>query len=386
MKVGIECEYWVVDESGALRDGRELVTAHECVEPEFVAAMIEIKTPPVASERELRETLQSTLRTVLAAADAAGLRLVPLGTPLARGSSPIVSDRGRLLERIYGDGLTPATQCAGTHVHFDAGNVARQVNLLTALDPALALVSSSPYYVGEGGLSASRPHAYRTLCGPEFVRFRDLWEYTSDAGAWNERLDAAYESFRAIALDRGVTAREFATHFRSDDVIASPIRVRRDFPTVEWRTPDTALPSQIATLTGDVARLVAQTGTKAVEIGEPGVDPHRIRVPPFTELARLTAAAMGEGLASRAVWSYLERLSIDPRNYRPIAAEIGSRARISKPDARRLRLEYADRLEADVRTLLDGVSARQRPFSDVAGGAPGAVATGPDYGESWKRP
>ena len=55
MKVGVECEYWVVDETGALRDGRELVTAHECVEPEFVAAMIEVKTPPVASERELRE-------------------------------------------------------------------------------------------------------------------------------------------------------------------------------------------------------------------------------------------------------------------------------------------------------------------------------------------
>jgi hypothetical protein len=381
MNVGVECEYWVVDETGALRDGRELVTAHECVEPEFVAAMIEVKTPPVASERELRETLQSTLQTVLAAADAAGLRLVPLGTPLAEGFSPIMSGRGRLLERIYGDGLTPATQCAGTHIHFDIGNVARQVNLLTALDPALALVSSSPYYVGGGGLSASRPHAYRTLCGPEFVQFRDLWEYTSDTEVWNERLDAAYEAFRTIALDRGITPREFEIYFRPEDVIAAPIRVRRDFPTVEWRTPDTALPSQIATLTGDVARLVAQTGTKAVEIGEPGVGPHRIRIPPFEELTRLTAAAMKDGLASRAVWSYLERLSIDPRNYRPIAAEIGSRARISKPDARRLRLEYADRLEVDVRTLLDGVSARHRPFSDVAGGAPEAIVTGTAHGE-----
>jgi gamma-glutamyl:cysteine ligase YbdK (ATP-grasp superfamily) len=352
MKIGVETEYWVVDETGALRDGRELVTAHECVEPEFVAAMIEVKTPPVASEFELRRTLQSTLRTVLAAADAEGLRLVPLGTPLADSSSPVVSERGRLLERIYGDGLKPATQCAGTHVHFDAGNVTRQVNLLTALDPALALVSSSPYYAGEGLMSASRPHAYRSLCGEEFVRFRDLWEYTTGVEAWNDRLAASYEAFRAIALDRGVTEREFEAHFRPEDVITSPIRVRRDFPTVEWRAPDTALPSQIVKLTSDVSRLVAQTAVKPVEIGDPGVGPRHIRVPAFEELTELTAAAIEYGLDSPAVWAYLERMSIDPRRYRPIAAEIERRSSISVPEARRIRLEYADRLEDDVRTLL----------------------------------
>jgi gamma-glutamyl:cysteine ligase YbdK (ATP-grasp superfamily) len=352
MKIGVESEYWVVDETGALRDGRELISAHECVEPEFVAAMVEVKTPPVESEFELRHTLQSTLRTVLAAADAAGLRLVPLGTPLADSSSPIVSERGRLLERIYGDGLKPATQCAGTHVHFDAGNVARQVNLLTALDPALALVSSSPYYAGEGRMSASRPHAYRSLCGEEFVRFRDLWEYTTDVEMWNERLDAAYEAFRALALDRGVTDREFRACFRPEDVITSPIRVRRDFPTVEWRAPDTALPSQIVKLTTDVSRLVTQTAVKPVEIGEPSVGPRRIRVPAFEDLTELTRAAIEDGLDSPAVWAYLERMSIDPREYRPIAAEIERRSSISVPEARRIRLEYADRLEDDVRTLL----------------------------------
>ncbi|WP_049998163.1 glutamate-cysteine ligase family protein [Halococcus sediminicola] len=359
MKIGVETEYWVVDETGALRDGRELVTAHECVEPEFVAAMIEVKTPPVASEFELRHTLQSTLQTVLAAADAEGLRLVPLGTPLADGSSPIVCERGRLLERIYGDGLKPATQCAGTHVHFDAGNVARQVNLLTALDPALALVSSSPYYAGEGLAAASRPHAYRTLCGEEFVRFRDLWEYTTDVAAWDDRLAASYEAFRALALDRGVTEQEFGAHFRPEDAIMAPIRVRRDFPTVEWRAPDTTLPSQVVKLTTDVSRLVAQTAVKPVEIGDPGVGPQRIRVPAFEDLTELTTAAIEDGLDSPAVWTYLERMSIDPREYRPIAAEIERRSSITVPEARRIRLEYADRLEDDVRTLLRGTEMQR---------------------------
>jgi hypothetical protein len=50
MKVGVEAEYWVVDETGALCDGRELLDAHEHVEPEFISSLIEIKTPPVETE------------------------------------------------------------------------------------------------------------------------------------------------------------------------------------------------------------------------------------------------------------------------------------------------------------------------------------------------
>lgn len=379
MKVGVESEFWVVDETGALCDGRELVHAHECVEPEFIASLIEIKTPPVANESELRRALQSTLRTVLAAADAQGKRLVPLGTPLADSSSPIVSERGRLLERIYGDGIKPATQCAGTHVHFDTGNVARQVNVLTALDPALALVSSSPYYAGENLQVASRPYAYRSLCGAEFVRFRGLWEYMTDTASWDERIATAYEAFRTLAFDRGITGQEFTTHFQPENVVAAPVRVRETFPTVEWRAPDTALPSQVVKLTSDVSRLVAQTATKPVEIGEPGVEPDRIRIPSFDDLTQLTATAIEDGLDSPAVWEYLEAMSIDPRDYRPLSAEIERGPTISVAEARRIRLDYADRLEHDVATLRSSIET-QRHSPRIPMDGPQAVA---DRLEPW---
>ncbi|HET7323238.1 MAG TPA: glutamate-cysteine ligase family protein [Halococcus sp.] len=369
MKVGVEAEYWVVDETGALCDGRELVDAHEYVEPEFIASLIEIKTPPVATESALRYALQSTLRAVLTAADAQGKRLVPLGTPLADSSSPIVSERGRLLERIYGEGIKPATQCAGTHVHFDAGNVPRQVNLLTALDPALALVSSSPYYAGEQLMHSSRPYTYRSLCGEEFVRFRDLWEYTTDAAAWDDRLATAFEAFRTLALDRDVTNREFTSHFQPENTMPTPVRVRQQFPTIEWRAPDTALPSQIITLTSDISRLVDQTASKPIEIGEPGIESDRIRIPAFDDLTRLTAAAIEHGLDSPAVWEYLEGMSIDPRDYHPISTEIGDQSSISVAEARCIRLEYADRLERDVETLTISAEARQqsRPSIPIDG-------------------
>jgi hypothetical protein len=135
--------------------------------------------------------------------------------------------------------------------------------------------------------------------------------------------------------------------------------VRKEFSTVEWRAPDTALPSQVAKLAGDVSRLVAQTAAKPVEIGDPGIGPRRIRVPPFEDLADLTTAAIEHGLDSPAVWTYLEGMSIDPREYRPISAEIERRSSISVPEARRIRLEYADRLEDDVETLLDGTELRR---------------------------
>lgn len=365
MKVGVESEYWVVDETGALCDGRELVDAHEHVEPEFITSLIEIKTPPVANEPTLRHALQSTLQAVIAAADAKNKHLVPLGTPLADSSSPIVSERGRLLERIYGEGIKPATQCAGTHVHFDAENVSRQVNLLTALDPTLALVSSSPCYAGEQLMHASRPYAYRTLCGDEFVQFRDLWDYTTDAAAWDGRLATEYEAFRALAIDHGVTNQEFTTHFQPENAMPTPVRVRQQFPTIEWRAPDTALPSQVIKLTDDISRLVAQTATKPVEIGEPGVGPRRIRIPAFDDLTQLTGAAIERGLDSPAVWEYLEAMSIDPRDYRPISAEIGHQSSVSITEARRIRLEYADRLEHDVETLLMSAETRQQSHPSV---------------------
>jgi hypothetical protein len=365
MKIGVESEYWVVDETGALCDGRELVDAHEHVEPEFISSLIEIKTPPVANETALRHALQSTLQTVLAAADVKGKRLVPLGTPLADSSSPIVSERGQLLEQIYGDGIKPATQCAGTHVHFDTGNVPRQVNLLTALDPALALVSSSPCYAGERAMHASRSYAYRSLCGEEFVQFRDLWEYTTDAAAWEDRLAAAYEAFRTLAIDRGVTEQEFTTHFQPENTMPTPVRVRQQFPTIEWRAPDTALPSQVVKLTSDISRLVDQTAAKPVEIGEPGVGPERIRIPAFDDLTQLTEAAIKRGLDSPAVWEYLEAMSIDPRDYQPISTEIGHHSPISVAEARRIRLEYADRLERDVETLLMSPEMRQQSKPSV---------------------
>ncbi|WP_336343791.1 hypothetical protein [Halalkalicoccus ordinarius] len=119
MRIGTEVEYWVVDREGRLAPDDEVVDTHECVVPEFVDSLVEIVLPPVTTPAALERTFEEVLTAALDAASAAGVRLVPLGTPLLEESAPIRSERGRILERLHGDRLRFAKNCAGTHVHFD---------------------------------------------------------------------------------------------------------------------------------------------------------------------------------------------------------------------------------------------------------------------------
>lgn len=51
----------------------------------------------------------------------------------------------------------------------------------------------------------------------------------------------------------------FADLFNPEDVVVTPVRFWRETPTVEWRSPDTALPSQVVQLPSDVAPLTYRT-------------------------------------------------------------------------------------------------------------------------------
>lgn len=351
MRMGLEAEYWVVDETGTLCDGRELAEVHEYITPEFVSSMIEIQTPPVDHEGELRCELQQILQTVLDEAEATGKRLVPLGTPLTPQTLPITTERGALMEKIYGEGIECAKNCAGTHIHFDKGNVTRQLNLLTALDPALALVSSSPYYMGERLANSSRAYAYRLKSGSHFARYRDLWEYTSSTEEWEQRIQERYEEFSTVAANRGITTDMFTKWFQPENAVLTPVRLRSQSPTVEWRAPDTALPSQILQLVEDIARLLRQTENKSIEIGDPGIKTDHISIPPFAELHQIIEEAINQGLHSVKVREYLDTMTFDSTRYQPITDQIYGAEKLHEDEAKKIRLEYAQKLHEDAKTL-----------------------------------
>lgn len=146
---GIELELWVTDDDERLADADAITDVHPRFEPEFVPSLIEVETEPHDTASGLRQDLHDLLRTASETAARHDLRVVPFGTPLSEADEPATSTRGQLFEGVYGEGILAAKNCAGAHIHFEKSNVRRQLNLLTALDPTLALVSSSLYYRGE---------------------------------------------------------------------------------------------------------------------------------------------------------------------------------------------------------------------------------------------
>jgi len=150
----------------------------------------------------LRRNLQTTLRDGVRAAEKHGKQRVPLGTPLTASDARANCEHGRLFEGIYGDGVRSAKNCAGTHVHFEKDCVIDQLNLLTALDPALALLNSSPYRCGENDDNSSWARAYRRECGLAFRKFRELWPYADSLKDWRDRVEHVYRQFEELAQGR----------------------------------------------------------------------------------------------------------------------------------------------------------------------------------------
>lgn len=354
LTTGIELELWIVDETGRLCDGTEITEAHPQIDPEFINPLVEVKTEPHSTERGLRRDLQSTLRAGIRAAEANGKRLVPLGTPLTASDAAANCERGRVFETVYGDGVRTAKNCAGTHIHFEQESVVDQLNLLIALDPALALVSSSPYYNGTRGAASSRARAYRTGCEEEFHCYTDLWDYTDTVAEWRDRVGEKYERFKRLAAARGVSTETIEELFAPEDTVLNPVRLRECQPTVEWRAPDATLPDQIIQLATDMERLVSHTRTASVEHGSPKVAADRIQVPEFETLRDLSDKAIEFGLDSSAVRTYLRDVGFDLSAYDPLSPRIKGPKRLSESEARRLRLRQADRLRANVEQLTSG--------------------------------
>lgn len=218
-----------------------------------------------------------------------------VGTPLTASQEEANCERGRLFETIYAEEVRSAKNCAGTHSHFQKGCAIDQLNHLTALDPSLALVNSSPYYRGENGDSSSRARAYRTKCGRDFRPFCDLWPYAESLTDWTDRVERVHERFVALAAERGISPDTVAANFEPEDTVLNPVRLRQCQPTVEWRAPDAALPSEVIDLAVDVGNLVSGAETKSLEYGSPGVDADRIGIPEFSTLRELSEHAISSG-------------------------------------------------------------------------------------------
>ncbi|MFC6726445.1 glutamate--cysteine ligase, partial [Halobium palmae] len=130
-----------------------------------------------------------------------------------------------------------------------------------------------------------------------------------------------------------------------------PVQLRDSFGTVEWRSPDAALPSQALRLADTVADLVGHLDGVDVRIeGKTGeITDDAVVLPEFDAVVEYVDAAIEDGLESEAVRSYLDRMGFDVDAFEPVSHEIDGRESISTEEARELRLEHAERVKHDVR-------------------------------------
>jgi len=349
----VEVEYWVIDGRGRLTAPGDL---RDCLgaEGEFVKPILEVKTTPCETTAELRAELLERIGRVVERARRADKRLVPLGTPLSAGSvEDRPSERTRIQDRVIGDQFDYVRHCAGTHVHVEqrAGAAVDQLNTLVALDPALALVNSSPYHDGERLAAGARSKLYRWLAYERQPQQGRLWPYVDDTAEWGRRLDRRYEEFVTEAVMSELDRDRVESCFDPESAIWTPVQLRAAFSTVEWRSPDTALPSQIVRLADDIVSVAERATTTEVHIeGTEGrVGDEALVLPEFDAVRSYVEAAIHDGIENDEVRSYLKRMGFDVDAYEPMSETIDDSAQISRERARELRLAAAERLEQDVR-------------------------------------
>ncbi|GAB7021006.1 glutamate-cysteine ligase family protein [Halostagnicola bangensis] len=354
MQKSIEVEYWVTDRDGVLTRPGELTDVSAYTEAEFVDCLFELKTPPCESIDELRSTVIEQLDAVLERAAELDKRLVPLGTPINCESMDMKADeRGRIQKQVVGSDFKFAKYCAGTHVHFEQRNVTDQLNALIALDPALALCNSSPYYQGDQIASSARAYLYRKGCYQQFPKHGQLWQYVDTVAEWNRRLETSLEEFKESAKERGISEAKVDAHFSTDDAVWTPVRLREEMPTVEWRSPDATLPSQLLRLVGEMNTIMEEIHHTNVRIGEGTGEwtAEEIVLPEFERLDEYAKAAMIDGLESTEVSRYLERMGFRVEEYDPLTADFETEGHVPLERARELRLRNAERLIRDVELL-----------------------------------
>ncbi|MFB6115275.1 MAG: glutamate-cysteine ligase family protein [Candidatus Nanohalobium sp.] len=325
MKIGLELEYWIADTEGRLVSSEQLAKKLEPGEQEFVEPLLELKTSPHEDTAELREEAENIVKEALSEARDLGLKIVPLGTPLNSGKIEMIETRrGQIQRQIIGQELEAAKRVAGTHIHFE---------ILTAMDPALALMNSSPCYRGEKLASSSRNQVYRYRCYKNFPEHGQLWNYVNSVEEWEKKVEKRFQEFKQAGKENGINENEITEHFTPHDALWTPVRLRKQFPTIEWRAPDS----------GDIQdalRLAEESKQIMEKVSEGRPD---LELPVFERLQKLSGKAIKKGLNHGEVRNYLKNLGFSPEEYSPYGSEASNN--LTRKQARKIRLNRARNFE-----------------------------------------
>ncbi|MGI5145368.1 carboxylate-amine ligase [Plantactinospora sp. CA-294935] len=359
LTVGVEEEFLLVDPAtGAAAPAVEAVMAEVPdelrgqVQHEFQTSQIEIGTPPGLELSALRHSL-GLLRTGLAdAAEAAGVRLVAVGTGPVEGPVPPLVDNPRFHQMVERFGLlVPSPGVNGMHVHVGVPEPEIAVQVLNHLRPALpilhAATTNSPFYEGRDTGYAS----WRSV----------LWERWPSVAPtpWLES-HAHYESLVDDLIGTGMMLDEGMLYWYA--------RLSSKYPTVEIRIGDVCPGLDDTILVAALVRALVDTALADIAAGLPAPRvPHHMLV-----AAHWRAAHDGlEGLAVdpvdgglRPAWHLMRRLfnrlrpALERHGDLPLVTALLSRLQAHGTGAARQRAAYAVRHE--ISDVLDDLIRRTR--------------------------
>lgn len=247
-----------------------------------------------------------------------------------------------------------AAGCAGTHVHFEIEQPLDQLRVLTALDPAQALVSSAPYYRGQRVAACARPLVYRRRCYASFPTLGQLWGYPRSLEDWRDRRTRRFEGFLNRAVGAGCDPASVHSCFTPDDAMWSPVRLREDLGTVEWRASDTPPSLGVCQLVGTIWELLRSAVDRGTSIGsDHDADGDPLVLPRFRSVRDHADRAIQHGLTDPAVPRYLDSLGLPVEAFRPVGHRIDGLKSINPAVARSIRCRFDDRLERKLEEFAD---------------------------------
>lgn len=355
MKKGVELEFFVVDSDGNLCSAKKITGELDFAAPEFAECVVEIKSDPFESIEELKRDITRKTKKAIELGKEHDRSIVPLGTPLNHEELGLLeTERLEMMKKFNPRDIEVEKELAriGFHIHFEKEEVKDQINVLTALDPAFALLNSSPYHQGRQVAASSRNMVYRYNWKPKFPESVSLWPYTDSVEEWKEKMHQAFDEFKKEAISKGISEKNFLEHYHPDRSIWTPIRLRDKFPTVEYRSPDTTLISEAMKLVEDIDEILEISKEKEIVVGgEPGVEDERIVLPEFEKVEELSKKAAENGIQDNEVREYLEKMGFDVSRYNPLSSRINGEENLTIQRAREKRLEASKMLEEDLESL-----------------------------------
>ncbi|MGW2841084.1 carboxylate-amine ligase [Streptomyces sp. NPDC001493] len=296
--LGVEEEYVLLDavtglpaplsEQVRATAGLEPMLGEDEVQPELLAAQVEVATPVCERLEEVGGHLLRLRLAVGAAAEANGCRLAACGTPPANGfASTPVTERARY-RALWAQApqLVAEQLINGMHVHASVPSREAGVSVLNRLRswlPVLiAMSANSPLWDGRDTGFAS----WRT------VMF-DRWPVSGPPPTF---IDAADEARRVETLKHSGIIRDTGQ-------IYWHARLSRRYPTVEVRCFDVQLRADEATMCAGIVRALVTTALQEAEAGMP--EPHLL---PEVQRAATWQAAR-HGLSGHLILGTGERVS-----------------------------------------------------------------------------